>query len=59
MEKMISRVGLTMSTILKFKETSGVKMLLHKGGYGLARKCNWYYRSADGMLIYIQGLTQP
>ena len=58
-EKIINRVGLTVSASLKSIEVPAVKSLLHKETYSLGSKCVWNYRSEIGIMIYIYGSTQP
>ena len=41
------------------KPTPAVKPLLNKDLRGEKRKNNWSYRTAIGMLIYLQGTTRP
>ena len=54
-EKTINHVGLTVSKSLKSRDTPAGKQLLHKYKSSLGRKYVWNYRSAVGMLSYLQG----
>ena len=41
------------------KDNPVVKPLLHKDSEGLNRKYDWNYRTAVGILTYLQGSTRP
>ena len=58
MEKVINHIGLIVSTSLEARETPAVKPLLHKDESSLGRKFIWNYRTAVGMLNYLQRLTR-
>ena len=58
-EKIINHVRLTASASLKSIETPAGKPLFHKDESSQSRKCICNYRSAVGILSYLQGSTIP
>ena len=58
-EKIINRVGITLSMILKSSETPSGKLLLYKEKYILGRECMYNHREEVGMLSYLNGHTLP
>ena len=58
-EKIINRVGITVSTSLKARDTPTGKQLPNKDECSLVSKCVWNYREVVGMLSYLWGSTQP
>ena len=58
MEKIINHVGIAASKILKRRETTAGKLLLHKYKYSLGRECIWNYRADVGILSYINVLKK-
>ena len=56
---MIKCVELTVSTSLKYKETTVGESLLHKIEYSIERKFLCNYRAAVRMLCYLQGYNRP
>ena len=56
-EKIIYHVWLTVSIILKSRETPAGKPLLNKGKSNQERKGVCNYRTAVGVLSYLQGST--
>ena len=58
-EKILTRVGITVSASLKCREMPTGKLFLHKQKSSLGRKCVWNYREAVDMLSYLHGSTWP
>ena len=52
-------VRLEVSESLKARDTPAGKPLMHKEESSLVRKCGFNYRSAFGMLSYLQISTRP
>ena len=58
-ERILTLLGMKDESVHNTKPTPAVKPLLNKDLSGENRKNNWNYRTAVGMLTYLQGTTRP
>jgi len=58
-QRIIDLLGVEGESVYNTRPTPATKPLLHKDNMGDARKQNWNYRTAIGMLTYLQGTTRP
>ena len=58
-ERILTLLGIKYDKIHNSKPTPAVRPLLNKDLNGENRKNSWNYRTAIGMLTYLQGTTRP
>ena len=58
-ERILTLLGMKDESVHNTKPTPAVEPLLNKDIMGENRKNNWSYRTAIGMLTYLQGTTRP
>ena len=58
-ERILILLGMKDESVRNINPTSAIKLLLNKDLKGENRKNKWNYRTAIGMLTYLQGTTRP